>query len=348
MGAGQEVMERRLDWIDYAKAIGIILVVYGHELNGLYNSGISLSDSSFFLWNSIIYSFHMPLFFFLSGVLFTSSFDRRGAKQMFLNKIDTILYPYILWSLIQGFTEFILSKFTYNSISLSNIFSLLWKPRAQFWFLYTLFFVFIINIIIFSVILKKRRLHSHFVLLLFLVAAAVYLWRPALTDYNLINRFRNNFVFFVLGILFSTYNLMQFLTSKISVILTMALFISGQWLFHGYLSLYYTDRGIESLLLSFISIFFFASLAMNLSRFSFKSLRYMGFASMTIYLMHILIGSGIRIILHKIIGIDSFFIHITIGCVTSIVFPVIALTLIRKYKIQFILSAPISSYINSK
>lgn len=60
-------MNTRNLWVDYAKAIGIVLVVYGHVVRGLLNAGI-LQDAEFHgLVDSVIYSFHMPLFFFLSG-----------------------------------------------------------------------------------------------------------------------------------------------------------------------------------------------------------------------------------------------------------------------------------------
>lgn len=50
-------MEKRLDWIDCLKGLGIILVVWGH---------LNLPRAV----EIIIYSFHMPLFFFISGYLF--------------------------------------------------------------------------------------------------------------------------------------------------------------------------------------------------------------------------------------------------------------------------------------
>ncbi|MBC7755034.1 MAG: acyltransferase family protein [Bdellovibrio sp.] len=57
-------------WVDYAKALGIMLVVYGHVTRGLYNAQIPMNENLFKLIDSIIYSFHMPLFFFLSGLFF--------------------------------------------------------------------------------------------------------------------------------------------------------------------------------------------------------------------------------------------------------------------------------------
>jgi len=92
-------------WVDYAKAIGILLVVYGHVARGVHNAGIPMDAALYELVDSIIYSFHMPLFFFLSGLFFLHSLERRGPGALTANKIDTIVYPYVLWSLIQGLTE---------------------------------------------------------------------------------------------------------------------------------------------------------------------------------------------------------------------------------------------------
>nr|WP_276330832.1 acyltransferase family protein [Serratia inhibens] len=57
-------------WVDYAKGIGIILVVFDHVNRGLYSANIHLSESFYQLTDSVIYSFHIPLFFFLSGLFF--------------------------------------------------------------------------------------------------------------------------------------------------------------------------------------------------------------------------------------------------------------------------------------
>lgn len=47
--------KERLNWLDYAKAIGMVLVVYGHASGGDF-------------FKDWLYSFHMPLFFFLAGI----------------------------------------------------------------------------------------------------------------------------------------------------------------------------------------------------------------------------------------------------------------------------------------
>jgi len=56
-------------WVDYFKAIGIILVVYGHSARGLHAAHLPFDQDMFMAFDAAIYSFHMPLFFFISGSL---------------------------------------------------------------------------------------------------------------------------------------------------------------------------------------------------------------------------------------------------------------------------------------
>ncbi|WP_165971912.1 acyltransferase family protein [Paenibacillus piri] len=75
----------RIDWIDIAKGIGIVLVVVGHT--ALEDSGLG----------RFIYSFHMPLFFFLSGYLF-SVHKYTGFAAFIKKKATTLLIPYFLFA----------------------------------------------------------------------------------------------------------------------------------------------------------------------------------------------------------------------------------------------------------
>ena len=66
----QQIVKKRIEWVDIAKAITIILVIVGHTVGGL-----SIA---------IIYSFHMPLFFILSAYTFKCSEN----KEQFVNKTE--------------------------------------------------------------------------------------------------------------------------------------------------------------------------------------------------------------------------------------------------------------------
>src|SRR4051794_38320050 len=120
-------MQQRDDWVDCAKAIGIVLVVYGHVARGLDSARLPIDEGWFELVDSIIYSFHMPLFFFLAGLFFHDSLTRRGRLGLIVNKVDTIVYPYIVWSLLQGFCEMALSSYTNGHVTVGEVLSFPWQ-----------------------------------------------------------------------------------------------------------------------------------------------------------------------------------------------------------------------------
>ena len=84
--------------VDFLKGIAILLVVIGH-FNPVQQVG------------NFIYSFHMPLFFFLSGITFWYSFgkklNRENSKQlipeMLMKRVCSLCLPYGAWSVIRFF-----------------------------------------------------------------------------------------------------------------------------------------------------------------------------------------------------------------------------------------------------
>ena len=81
-------MKKRIDCLDVAKGIAMFLVVMGHAALAY--------DTPY--WRVAIYSFHMPLFFLVSGVVVGRAKDGWGA---FVKKnVLTLLVPYLIWALI--------------------------------------------------------------------------------------------------------------------------------------------------------------------------------------------------------------------------------------------------------
>lgn len=68
-----------------AKGIGIILMVMGH-------AGCPINCLTF------IYSFHMPLFFIISGYLLANY--KKDIKTLFIKRIKSLYIPYIKWSML--------------------------------------------------------------------------------------------------------------------------------------------------------------------------------------------------------------------------------------------------------
>lgn len=88
-------MESRFDFIDYAKIFGIFFICIGHFL----------PENN--LLKIIFYSFHVPVFFFISGFLFKQK--EFHLKLYFQKQINRILKPYIIYFIISAllyiFTE---------------------------------------------------------------------------------------------------------------------------------------------------------------------------------------------------------------------------------------------------
>jgi len=143
---------RRIAWIDIARGIGIILVVYAHAARGLVLSKVFPPGGTLLAVDTVIYAFHMPLFFILAGLNIERSVAR-GRKAFILNKLETVAWPYFLWSLIQGGLKLLVAPYTNNRISPSDLAAIPVVPIEQFWFLYVLFFC-----QLFIAILLPRRL----------------------------------------------------------------------------------------------------------------------------------------------------------------------------------------------
>ncbi len=130
----------RIQWIDYAKGIGILLVVLGHVLTDYLTHGIKLTDSAYKLL-VFIYSFHMPLFFFLSGLFAQKWFLKSNAIN---SKIKLLVYPYVVWSLIQGSITIFFASEVNNRLTWHSLFTkILFDPYLHLWFIYYLFFCFV-------------------------------------------------------------------------------------------------------------------------------------------------------------------------------------------------------------
>lgn len=129
----------RIEWIDTAKGIGILLVVLAHCWRGLIDNGVMQWTDGLRLLDHAIYSFHMPLFFFLSGFTAGGTVARRRQKYIFA-KIKSVAYPYFLWSAMIGLILMRAGGAANTRFTWSDMLALPWLPIQQFWFLQALFF----------------------------------------------------------------------------------------------------------------------------------------------------------------------------------------------------------------
>lgn len=83
----KQIPLQRIKWIDLTKGVAIFLMVCGH-------TGIPSLISN---W---IWSFHMPLFFIISGMLFCPT-KYTNIQKFIHRRIQTLIIPYITFSIIE-------------------------------------------------------------------------------------------------------------------------------------------------------------------------------------------------------------------------------------------------------
>lgn len=149
-------------WIDIAKGIGILLMIFGHcDYIGTAQR-----------W---VYSFHMPLFFVLSGILYSYKKEYNlSFKDILLRKVKGLLIPYFLFSLAyigyMVFFKMVKGFFSWEDIKAVIIHTLTMVGEGNFWFIPTLFF----STILFHV-LRSEKIRN---LVSVIVFAAVVLFFP--------------------------------------------------------------------------------------------------------------------------------------------------------------------------
>ncbi len=310
-------------WIDIAKGIGIILVVYGHVLRGLDNAQLPINKEFFITSDLFIYSFHMPLFFVLSGLLFKKGLNKYKSKGLLNNKIKTILYPFIIWSILQTAIEVMLSNFTNGQIGMENLLTAIFIPRAQYWFLHALFCINLINILLQYVFRKHWLLISSMLSILFHIFPI---------NISIFSNSVTYLIFFNVGIFICEYIESTKTIEKSNKLIF--IFISCICMFI-ILEYVYIVEKITLLkdmlilpLLGTITVFCY-SLLISKYKVQKKVLSLLGKYSLHIYILHILVASGTRIVLLRGFNIDNVTIHIFLGTFLGITLPLIISVLLK-------------------
>lgn len=126
----------RVEWVDVAKGVAIVLVVLYHSTLFLDRAGLA---SFWAVLNPALETFRMPLFVFTAGY-----FAPRAISLPFMGMVRRrgwqLLWVYVLWSVVYVLAVQVLpwSWAGGDRPPLSGAWSMLWVPNASMWFLYAL------------------------------------------------------------------------------------------------------------------------------------------------------------------------------------------------------------------
>jgi fucose 4-O-acetylase-like acetyltransferase len=111
--------------IDAAKGLGILLVVFGHSIQ------FNIGDFNHIAFR-FIYSFHMPLFMFLSGCV-----AKYGDRRSVTKNITRLLLPFLGWYVVTAFVNWGLSG--HRPDFAEHFLKLIKAPDNGLWFLWILY-----------------------------------------------------------------------------------------------------------------------------------------------------------------------------------------------------------------
>src|ERR1700716_1238255 len=182
----------RIDWVDYAKGICIVMVVMMHSVLGVELA----AGQTGFMHGLVAFAkpFRMPDFFLISG-LFLSVVIDRDWRTYLDRKVVHFAYFYVLWVTIQfGFKAPSFAAETgWSHVGLMYLESFI-EPFGTLWFIYLLPVFFVVT----------KGTHKMPPLLIWAVAALLEMAHIA-TGWTVIDEFAARFVYFYSGYLFASH-----------------------------------------------------------------------------------------------------------------------------------------------
>lgn len=305
-------------WIDFARGIGVILVVFGHVLGGLLPPHL-FPEGPLATWMAYtLYTFHMPLFFFLAGLNVQHSLQR-GTRPFLAGKAWTIAYPYVLWSLIQGGVIMLISGSANVPVHPADLAAIWYRPMAQFWFLYSLMICHLL------VVLLPNRAIMIGVAIAGLIGFMLLPVRPdlALTMHHL--------PLYVAG-LYGTRAVMAWhpqarsgwlLLAALTVAFAAAVAIGGR--LSGF-----DANGAASLPACILGITGTVVLCKLLNQTRHRWLATVGVMSMTIYVLHIMAGAGMRIAMLTLHVPAIPWLYLLAGTAAGVILPMAAHVILQR------------------
>jgi uncharacterized membrane protein YcfT len=278
----------RIDWVDYAKGICIVLVVMMHSTLGVEKAVGAVSWLNGFIeWAR---PFRMPDFFMISGLFLASRIDRPW-REYLDSKVVHFLYFYLLWMTIQFALKAWPIYQAEGASGLAQGYAMGFaEPFGTLWFIYLL--------PVFFVAVKLAR---HVPPLVIFTAGALLEAAPIETGWLMIDEFASRFVYFYAGFWLARY-IFAF-AARVDATKTLAIlsglvlwgFFNGFMVAHGY-----SHMPVVSLGLGFVGACAVVATGVLLSKFRLAdALRYCGQNSIVIYLAFFLFMAGARTILLK-------------------------------------------------
>ena len=298
------------------------MVVLGHMERGI----VSADFYPMYNWilrglDRFIYTFHMPLFFIISGYIFSLAYCRRKEekKRKYKKQIINSIYVYFVFSTVQWVIQYAVSSEVNSVLAVSDLYLMPIKPMSPYW--YT--FVIVIYYVLFYNF-DKIKLDSRIKLAILAVVSVA----GSFFTFDIIFPLRlvlMHSVFFYIGIYFAE-NGFNFCRNTGVLVLMGIMSI-------GILVLSTFDILVTDVLLPAIVAVFVFCCFQKIAFFNRGGLlSFVGKYSLEIYLTHCIITAAVRVLFGKL-GVNNCVLTILVGTLCGIIIPILCSMLLRKMKL---------------
>lgn len=325
-------MERNV-LVDRLKGYACFLVLFGHVIMGIRLAGIDIPQV-FWWMEKFIWSFHVALFLFLSGVVYNVTGEWRGKKTkagFLLHKLYTLGIPYVTFSVVYILINSVVANVN-TGFSLADILDIWKTPVAQYWYLYALFFLFCIWTIL-------SGLLNNWQITLFAVALGYFIPFCGISISSL-ELVLYSALAFGIGTFVNFKRITNIPTWSKCIIVFVHL-VSGTVLV--------LFDSIEASIIKELMMLFgiYSSVLLISMLHTIKPFaRFLDFVnrySFQIYLLHTIFTAGIRIVMIKL-NVNNWVIHVLVGTIFGLVCSVLVAKLAEKVKLLNAFFFPAKSF----
>lgn len=279
---------------DIMKGIAILLVVLGHSVPD-QASASGIASYPLYLMRTIIYSFHMPVFFFVAGYFMHIPL-KEGFQKFVKDKSIRLMVPYFTIGLLYFPFKLALSKFANQQINPQDIWKILIgiNPDGELWFLYCLFFISILN----AVLVKRVNLGLLIgSLLIGMLSDVLNIFSIAMVSEILYFQF-----FFILGLYIKKYGLLDYMKSARIAFISMVVFGVGNYALLHDISVFKILTLVTAV--SGITITYYIANQISSRIGLYKTLLiFLGTVSMDVYIFSDIVKIPFRIVLWSKLGL---------------------------------------------
>jgi surface polysaccharide O-acyltransferase-like enzyme len=165
-------MKQRTIGYDFIRIIAIFLVVVIHSNVAYLGQEQGSVGWYFVMLCTSACLVAVPLFFMVSGALLLDAEEVISIKTLFFKRILKQAIPFFAWSLLYVLARIVMGKVEFGITAFTDLFK---EPAYyQFWFMYSLFAIYLLLPILQAVVLKLDRKYLEYLLVLWVVFSVAF------------------------------------------------------------------------------------------------------------------------------------------------------------------------------